>query len=303
MNIVMTGKIIIMAALYMGLAGAASAAGKIDLSTPEGALAANRKVHCSLKDNEPIFYTWEGEVFSQRMGEPDLKLFKVSGMNVRQCISIDGGGKGTGYRLVSREIMLYLDPVTGQPLDKWQNPLNGREVDVLHVQNDPVNGRPAFPFDKYGKPVLTWKGREDSGSWFMSVTFPLFYHNVLQGDYQQYVGGVYQATEMFNFLGEMDDLTDGSKNTAQVKVGWVRLSAWLPWMEMQGREGKLYTHASGKKITGFDALPEVLKTYITTKNPLYKVPPAGDDRRKNETSWTYFKKKVKGGRLPFGGQK
>lgn len=303
MNIVMTLRKIIIAIFYVAVAGEALAVDKIDLSTPEGALAASRKIHCSLKDNEPVFYTWEGEVFSQRMGEADRKLFKVSGMNVRQCISIEGGARGTGYRLVSREIMLYLDPVTGKLLDRWQNPLTGRDVAVFHVQNDPVNGRPSFPYGKDGKVSSRWTGRQDSGSWFMSVTFPLFYHNVLQGEYQKYVGGAYQATEMFNFMGEMDDLTDGSKNTAEVKVGWVRLSAWLPWMEMQGREGKLYTHASGKKVANFEALPDVLKTYINIKNPLYKMPPSGDDTRKNETSWTYFKKKVNGGKLPFGGQK
>lgn len=294
----------LMAALYCVTAGGAvHATDRIDLSTPEGALQANRKIHCSLKDNQPIFYTWEGEVFSQRMGEPDRKLFKVSGMNVRQCVSIDGGKRGTGYRLVSREVMLYLDPKTGEPLDSWHNPITNRDVSVMHVQNDPVNGRPTFPYAKDGTPSLRWTGREDSGSWFMSVTFPLFYHNVLQGDYQKYVGGAYQATEMFNFLGEMDDLTDGTKDTAQVKVGWVRLSQWLPWMEMQGREGKLYTHAAGKKISGFEALPQVLKAFINSKAPLYKAPPSGDDKRRNETSWTYFKKHVKGGRLPFGGQK
>jgi len=72
---------------------------------------------------------------------------------------------------------------------------------------------------------------------------------------------------------------------------------------MQGREGMLYTHASGKKISGFAALPAVLKEYINRKAPLYKTPPPGDDRRANVTSWSYFKKHVKGGRLPFGGEK
>lgn len=296
-------KKILLAAFCFGIVGQASAAGKIDLSTSEGAIAASRKIHCSLRDNEPIFFTWEGAVFSQRMGEPDRKLFKVSGMNVRQCVSIDGGKRGDGYRIVSREIMLYLDPDTGKPLDSWKNPITDRDVTVFHVQNDPVNGRPTFPLDKAGKPSLKWTGRQDSGSWFLSLTFPLFYQNILQGGYQKYVGGIYQATEMFNFMGDTADLIDGDKHTAQVKIGWVRLSPWLPWMEMQGREGKLYTHASGKKVSGFEALPKVLKDYINEKAPLYKAPPAGNDKRRNETSWTYFKKKVKGETFPFGGYK
>ncbi|MCF8473969.1 MAG: DUF1838 domain-containing protein [Emcibacter sp.] len=295
MNGMMILKKIVITALLVFFAGGIVFADEIDLSTPEGAIAAARKIHCSLKDGEPIFYTWQGEVFSQRMGEPDRKLFNVVGMNVRQCVSINGGARGIGYRLVSREIMLYLDPETGKPLDNWHNPILDRDVPVFHVQNDPVNGRPTFPYTKEGKPSSFWNGRQDSGSWFMMLTIPLFYHNVLQADYQ--------ATEMFNFMGEVDDLIDMSRHTAQVNIGWVRLSAWLPWMEMQGREGRLYTHASGKKITDYEALPDILKDYINNKNPLYKSPPVGDDTRQNETSWTYFKKVVKGRKLPFGGQK
>ena len=276
---------------------------RIDPATPEGAIAIERKIHCSLVDNKPVLYSWEGEVFSRRMGEPDKKLFRVSGMNIRQCVTIDGGRRGKGYRLVSREIMLYLDPVSGKLLNRWRNPFTGHDVTVFPVQNDPVNGRPAFPYGKNGKPQAKWHGRSDSGSWFLSFTIPLFYQNILQGQYQKYVGGAYHATEMFNFMGEINDLTDSGKDTAQVKIGWVRLSAWLPWMEMQGREGMLYTHASGQKISGFAALPAVLKEYINRKAPLYKTPPPGDDSRANVTSWSYFKKHVKGGNLPFGGEK
>ena len=48
----------------------------------------------------------------------------------------------------------------------------------------------------------------------MNVTVPLFYHNVLQGDYQRYVGGAYHATEMFNFSGPLENLTDSTEDYA-----------------------------------------------------------------------------------------
>ena len=280
---------------------AGAGAADLDLTTPDGAIAAMRKIQCSLTDNEPIFYTWEGEVFSRRAGEPDKKLFRVAGMNVRTCASLDGGQRGTGNRMVSREVMLYLDPKTGAVLDTWRNPWLDKDVNVLHVLNDPVNGRPNFPYAEDGTPSYRWFGREQDGEWFMSITVPLFYHNELGGEYQRYVGGAYHATEMFNFMGNIDALTDGDTTSSPAKVGWVRISHWLPWMEMQGREGDLYVHASGQKIAGFDALPEVLKTFIDNRAPLYKTPPPADDKRPNETSWTYFKKHVDGERLPRGG--
>lgn len=295
------GRTLLAAATILVTAGTATA-DQIDMNSPEGAIALNRKIQCSLEDNKPVFYTWEGTAFSRRMGEPDKRLFKVAGMNVRQCVSVDGGKKGTGYRLVSREIMLYLDNRTGQPLETWSNPWTGSDVTVLHVANDPVNQPPGFPYDAEGNPRARFFGRVQNQTWFMTFPVPLFYHNVLGGDYQPYVGGAYHASELFNFMGSKDDLLDGDKDTAEdVQVGWVRISDWLPWMEMQGREGIIYIQAAGQKIGGFDELPQVLQDYINEKEPAYTAPPPGDDDRPNETSWTYFKKKLPAGKLPRGG--
>ena len=56
-----------------------------------------------------------------------------------------------GYRLISREGMLYLDFDSGEVLRTWVNPYTGETVDVIHVANDPVNGRPNFGYGRSGK--------------------------------------------------------------------------------------------------------------------------------------------------------
>ena len=294
-------------ALALGLSFAAgfgahvAAQERIDLSTPEGAVTAYRKTQCSTVDNKPIYYYWNGTAYSRRMGEADQILFRVDGMNVRQCVTVNDDERGEGMRLVSREILLYVDKETGEPLETWDNPWTGQTVDVLHVENDPVNQRPVFPYDEDGKPAMRWTAQELEGRWWSTSAVPLFYHNVLQGDYQKEVGGVYHATEMFNFMGDLDSMTDASRDTADVQVGWVRMSDWLPWMEMQGREGVIYFHTAGKKVAGYDQMSDTMRTYIEEKAPKYKEPPSGDDDRPNETSWTYYKKMVEGETLPRGG--
>lgn len=288
-------------ALAAAMLGGSAMADRIDLSTPEGALEANRKIQCSTIDNKPVIYYWEGRAFGRRMGEADKNLFNVIGMNVRQCVTIDGGKKGNGYKLVTRELLLYTDPRTGKPLETWDNPWTGDTVKVLHVANDPVNSGPSFPYDDEGNPRARWFARNEGESWFLNFAVPLFYHNELGGEYQKQVGGVYHATEMFNFMGDLDSLTDESTDTAKSKIGWVRISDWLPWMEMQGREGIIYIHSAGQKINSFDEMSDEMKTYIAEKEPAYVAPPPGDDDRPNETSWTYFKKMVPGERLPRGG--
>lgn len=229
------------------LAPLAAPAGKLDLSTSEGALAAQRKIQCSLVDGAPVTYWWHGEMYSRVPGERDRLLFKVEGMNVRQCGTIENAKQGKGFRLVSREILLYKDPRSGEIAREWKNPWTGETVQVLHVANDPVNGRGTFPVNAEGKP-MSFDGTVAGDRWWLTSTIPLFYESPLAGDYQKYVGGMYQATELFNFFGNVADLVDDRKPSADVLVGWSRISGWLPWMQMGGRTGAVYFHTAGRKL-------------------------------------------------------
>ncbi len=264
---------------------------RIDFDSAKGYLQAQRKVQCSLEDNKPVTYMWQGRVYSRVPGERDQSLFQVIGMNVRQCVTVIDSKQREGYRMVSREIMLYLDPVTGKILRKWNNPWTGGTLDVIHVANDPVNSRPDFGIDPEGNPKK-FAPLVIDGTAFMTYEIPLFYKNPLAGDYQKYVGGTYHATEIFDFTGDIDDIADLSKDTANISVAWVRIAPWLPWMEMNGRVGLMYANAMGKKLQSWDDLPDIIKQEIRRNYPEYQAPPSGDDDRSNETSWTYFKKKL-----------
>ena len=63
---------------------------------------------------------------------------------------------------------------------------------------------------------------------------------------------------------------------------------------MNGRNGIVYFHTFGKKLDSYDDLPESMKEIISSTYPKYDRPPPTDDQRKNETSWTYFKKMLGG---------
>ncbi|GMU70088.1 MAG: hypothetical protein AMXMBFR37_24200 [Steroidobacteraceae bacterium] len=281
---------LLLGAALLAAAGAAQA-GKIDLATPEGASLAMRKVQCSLQDNAPVIFYWNGAMYSRVEGEPDRKLFHVEAMNIRTCVTVQDPAKGTGWRLVSRELLLYMDPDTKEILKTWVNPWTGKTVEVLHIDNDPVNQQPVFPVGRDGKP-LSWPAEMLGDNWWMTLTVPLFYNNPLGGPYQSWIGGTYHATEMFNFMGDVADLVNDRRPTAAVRVGWVRQSNWLPWMAMGDRQGLVYFHTAGRKIDGFADLPDVLRNEIEAHYPKYRSPPPGDDTRPNETSWTYFMKKV-----------
>ncbi len=110
------------------------------LATPEAQLRAMRRIQCSEVDGEPAIYYWQGYAYSRVAGEPDKTLFRVEGMNIRACGPLANAKSPADFRLVSREILLYEDPVTGEVLREWPNPWTGKKVTVVHVANDPVNG-------------------------------------------------------------------------------------------------------------------------------------------------------------------
>ena len=252
---------------------------------------AHRRIQCSVKDGQPAVYGWTGHAYSRLPGEPDRLLFTVDGMNIRQCGTVNDPDKGAGFRLVSKEILLYRDPATGEVLDTWQNPWTDETVRVLHVANDPVNQPPVFATGRDGQP-FSLPFNVNGDQWWLTLTIPLLYNDPLGGQYQQYVGGQYHVTEMFNFMGDTDDLAMDAGDTANVRIGWARISGWLPWMKMGDRAGEMYFHTAGRKLESYDQLPAVIKDEIATNYPGYDAPPPLDDRRPNETSWTYFKKVI-----------
>lgn len=282
-----------------GAAAAKSKPAMLDPAKPEDALEIAKRAQCGEADGKPAVYHWTGKVYSRVTGEPDRMLFLGEGMNIRTCVTVEDPKRGKGWRIVSREIMLYLDPKTGAVLRQWDNPWTGEKVDVMHIANDPVNQRPQFPYAADGTPY-SFAGRRE-GRWiFAPFEAPLFYNNPLAGDYQDYIGSKYHAMEIFDFAYDAEEMLNLKNPTAYPIVSWVRISDWMPWMKMRGRQGQMVFNAMGNKLKSFDELPKVLKDEIALNYPAYVAPPPTDDARPNATTWTEFKKLIDGQRAAGG---
>jgi len=268
----------------------------LDVSDPDQALLASNKLFCDNEPGKPALFWWQGVVYSRIPGEKDQHIFNVQGMNMRQCARFDDPVKGLGFRSVSREVMLYLDPETNQVLRSWENPWTGETVEVMHVNNDPVNSRaPRFARDEEGNPqatfdsmtVMNGQGLQGGGAAL------LFYNNPLAGDYQDYEGGKYHASEFLTIAYPMDDALDASGTAIQdAVISWGRISGWLPWMKMRGRSGLMVHWTQGMRLHEWEDLPDVLRTEIEANYPDYVEPPPVDDDRPNDTTWTVFKRWV-----------
>ena len=271
----------------------AAAQNRLDPSKPEDALEISKRFQCAAEDGEEAVWHFSGNVYSRVQGEPDRLLFKGDGFNVRRCVAVSDPVRGDGYRLISREIWFYLDPETGEVVNQWTNPWTDETVEVMHIHNDPVNSGPSFPVTANGQPYSIPSLRMEGPYVFMPFEAPLFYTNPLAGDYQDYEGGKYHAMEIFDFAARRDELLDASQPTAYPMISWVRLSDWMPWMKMRGREGGMVFNAMGRKLPGgFEELPEMIKAEVRANYPIYEHAPPPDDTRPNETTWTKFKKLI-----------
>jgi hypothetical protein len=265
---------------------------RLDLNNPDDVIKAERKIASSLKDGEECVYYWEGNVYTRIAGEKDRHLFHYWGMNIRTSQGFQDPVKGYGYKHVSRELLIYLDPKTNEPVKMWKNPWTGEDVEVLHVANDPVNGR-GITWAKGERGPAKFRGVEMEGKYMQTSEIPLHYENPLAGEYQDFVGGTYHAMEIFNNIIDKEELLDATKNVCYPDIAWSRCSKFLPWMKMGDRHGYMIFSGTGKKLRGgYEAMPEVFKKFIAAEYPIYNHAPPTNDERPNETSWTYFKKKM-----------
>ncbi len=278
--------------LYATTSAFAQAPLQLDPGNASDAQQIMRKMQCSTMDGRAAVFTWHGQAFGRRQGEKDVHLFNVEGMNIRACSTIKDAARGAGFALVSREILLYLDKETGAVLTRWKNPYTDEWVSVQHVANDPVNQQ-SYEMGRDGKPAK-WDGEIKGDQWWSRLTLPLWYPSPLASRYEREVGGTYHATELFNFFGRTTDLLDPATTTAKVSVGWTRMSDWLPWMHMNGREGLFWLHTAGSKVASFEDLSDTMKREIRTNYPAYVSPPPTGDARGNMTSWQYYKEASEG---------
>ena len=275
-----------LAAALMGNAVAET----LDPAKPEDAVRIAQKMGCkTLKDKQPTYAYVDGGAFARVPGEKDRKLFYVRVLGVTQCKSFMDERRGPGYRSVHREVLFYYDPDTMEMLRTWTNPWTGEEVEVVHVANDPVNMRaPTHAYDEDGNPY-TLDIRTMYGVVMKLRDVPLFYKNPLGGEFQDYVGGTYQAMESFQDFFHADELFDSETDIKTHYAGWFRYSKFLPWMKMGDRTGMMFFTAKAGKIFDLDQVPADMIAETEAYYPEFLSPPRVDDDRPNETSWIGFK--------------
>lgn len=242
-------------------------------------------------DGRTTYITWSGDCYSKVPGQRSLKLFAIAGVNACRCIQLSDGS----WVATTRELNYYLDPVSGEILHRWLNPLNEKEVPVMHVANERVQ----FPLAHSTEVAVS------GNTATLTIDVPLCYPNCLWNTELQAYSPfeLYQAFEGFKFFFKADELESPNAAVSEVNVAWTRISPWLPWMDMGEHPGELIFSASGSKLFEFECLPELIRRQISEKIPLYKHAPEYDASARNVTSWAYFQRNFaayrQGGEFPL----
>lgn len=257
------------------------------LYLPQDGLDEFIKVRASL-DFQPSVFWWSGSVYSFVPERPDLsqELFTMKGMNVGRAVPTEAG-----YNLLTREVAVYGDLDTQEPLASWNSAVIGgpdRGCEVVHVWNDPVNGK--FSRGRGDDPFRL--PTQELGNGMVCVSMDVFvaYPSPIRHDqFPEHSGSnVYQGAELFQFFCQKDHINDPNLPSAPASISWTRIGPWLPWMRMGESPGHLVYQCRGaKSMHGFEGVDPDLLLFVREKNPIFLEPPAEISRR-NETSWTYF---------------
>lgn len=253
--------------------------GHYDLEDSAGNLRDFLRTRASLDGNEVVTY-WSGEVYAKLPDRTADHLFHFEGYNIARVEEVNGV-----YQLLTREVSFYYDPYTGELLDTWSNPYNGRREDVVPVWNDPVNMRMAgYDFD------VSTTDLGDEVAWHAEV-FLRYPSPLTRDEYPDNAqSDMYESAELFNFIVRKDDLANDALDSVPMTFTWTRTGQWLPWMGMGDRPGRLVYHCRGHKLGGgFEGLPQRIKDEVRARAPKFEHAP-DTYTTPNETSWTYFKK-------------
>lgn len=233
-------------------------------------------------------------------------IFNVRGINIARAKKLASGG----YDLLSRELQLYLDPVTNEILNVWQNPYSGKEVPglsngvpnndysspsiftVVHVANNPV-------YQTFPTGVDYSSRLQPGGTYTFQLSIPLSYPNPLnptfdpdspmypfQGPFQANFTGI----ESFTFTFPASELASKHTSLPSTQVYWTRTSPLLPFMATPSTNTTLLFIASGSKVAGgWRNLDKVLTDVIEKTLPAFKEAPT--ERTipgGGVSSWSYF---------------
>ena len=238
---------------------------ELDLDDPDVNFDAMLKIRGDIAEND-FFFAFPGMAWAMVPQEGNFKCFKTFGFGAGRIEQV-----GEDWRIYNREIVLYLDPETGEIMEEWSNPLlGGKKVEVFHIANDPVNG----VFARKGNPVLSppypyvTYGDVIAFQWDFYIFKPA---DLKRDEYPLYSSGnMDQHAELWGIQGRKSDVLNPDITSGQCSLSWSRVAGWLPFMQMGNSPGFMTFHSQCVKLLGgVTELPRYILDHTEKHYPKY----------------------------------
>ncbi|HEY6643350.1 DUF1838 family protein [Povalibacter sp.] len=245
-------------------AGSATTAGQLNSADPNEVLNALVKLRASL-DGRIAFWWMKGPRYGV-VGTTVTPLFNNYVVSWHRFVRQPDGN----YKSSIVELSYYVDLATGQPIEKWRNPITGQMNDLEHIAFGPVTStrtpHGVAPPDKTPGVEMRLK----------STLGVLAQHNDdiwVQEDVSATMTPTtpgrapYSGNDMATYQGSVRQLLDPSLLGVDAVMHYQSVTAWRSWMKMGDIKGTLMARAMGQKVWSVDDVPSDIMALARRMHP------------------------------------
>ena len=253
---------------------------RLDLSDPRVALESYVKLRGSTA-NETVFQPYGGDIFLVADGVIGVPLLGFWGLQKSVWRrSDDGTWTNQDY-----DLGFYVDYQTREILERWRNPVTGKDVKVYHYRGGPSGGRYSVG-NVVDDPYSNLNGRwtvAGSQVWYTASNWGERANPLKPDEFPEAWSGEKLRNSMSTtYSGHLTELADPAVRQVPGLQVWSNTSSWMHWMEMGQQPG--YNHwrwigAKGTAIRDLDAAlvaaAERAWPGYVTRNSIWKTPTSG----------------------------
>lgn len=254
----------------LGTAAAAASSTKtqMDFDTPIENVRTMARLTSTLEPGKTGFVRYQGRAFGLLEDGSNIALYDIDGVGALKALPQPNGA----IRFLFNEFALYLDLKTGLPLERWTNPVTGREVEVWHQRNGPVNYEIAPDKAMFGQ-FARADGVTNTGfqlPWVVRGPYATFALDVVSNRKNaldpatwplESSGATIPTTEHSQYSVLVSDLTNPKLLSLPFFATLQSLKPWHPWMLMGQRPGRVFARLVAEKVSGPEVLPAASLAY------------------------------------------
>ncbi len=217
------------------------------------------------RPNGMALWWYTGTVWGKQTNEIAQPMFGVQGLTFNR-ITVRGDGS-IEQKLTGRG--WYSDLKTGQPLERWTNPITGESRTPPHIKSFQIQMIAADgtmpPRDEAAMDAFSGKidGLTINGDtvWLTENFVAKYKPDAARN------GAVNTTSSLSTFTAKVRDVENTEADFVPAYLNYQSLGSWPAWMNMGDMQGVLSWQTRGQKVQSAEAAPADLRAWIDQKHP------------------------------------